>query len=110
MYVGRDFDPLQSDEKDSFTLDFVNDLANGERLESAVWTCAVFSASQEPDENAADRIVGTATCDGTTTSQFVGNEPVPGCTYVLQAVAQTSLGKTVTLWSKFLCQDAPVAA
>jgi|GEM_PF-2347188 len=110
MYVGRDFDPLQVVEKDSFSLDFVNNLAAGETLLSAEWECEVFQASEEPDPDAATRLVGAATVTGTTTSQFVGNEPVVGCTYVLTAIVETSLGKTLSMWSKFLCQNSPDAA
>ena len=45
-------------ESESYTFDFVKDLAAGETIVSAAWECAVAADSKLPDADAATRLVG----------------------------------------------------
>jgi hypothetical protein len=105
MYVGREFSPADSVESEDYTFDFVKDLADGETIVSASWTCSVADDSEGADENAADHVAAPPpTYDGTRTTQHVSGL-VAGVKYVLQAVVQTSAGNTVSLWSHVTCMD-----
>ncbi len=100
MYVGRDFDPEDVGENEVFTLDFVNDLASGETITSAVWKCEVKSGS---DSQAASRLSGAPSNSGTKSSQRVAGL-LTGVTYRLTAVVTTSLSNVISLWSHVACQ------
>ena len=95
MYVGRDYDPSDTGEIEIYTLDFVNDLVNGETIASAVWTCTPIIGI---DSNATSCVFGAATFSGTQTSQPFKNF-VSGVYYQLLATVGTSLGNTKKLWS-----------
>ena len=102
MYAGRDFDPSDTGENETYTFDLVNDLAaTGETITSAAWTCAVVSGV---DANAATCVFGSATISGTQTSQRI-NGLKPGVVYRLQVKAVTSLGNTVSLYSHVKCAN-----
>lgn len=98
MYCGRDFDPADQSESEPYTLDFVNDLAAGETLTSATWTCAVAPDSRAQDASASTRLSGSAATSGTQTSQRVVGL-LPGVKYILRAVAVTNQGNTRVLYS-----------
>lgn len=99
MYVGRDFDPSDPGESEVYSLDFSRDLDANEALTAATWTCSVASGS---DPSASSRISGSASVSGKTTSQRVTGLQ-PGVRYRLQAVATTTFGNTVSLWSHVTC-------
>lgn len=101
MYCGRDFDPSDTGENEVYTIDFVNDLAPNEALMSAVWTCAVVSGI---DTAAATRISGAASVALSKSSQRITGL-LPGVKYRLQAVAMTTFGNSVSLWSHVICQS-----
>jgi hypothetical protein len=101
MYVGRDFDPSDVGENEAYTLDFVNDLAPNEALASATWSCQAVTGS---DPAAASHVSGAASVAGKTTSQRITGL-LPGVKYRLQAVAATTFGNSVSLWSHVTCQS-----
>lgn len=103
MYVGRDFPPADEVESETYTFDFVRDLADGELIISAVWYCTVAADSEEADENAADHVAIAAEVLGTKTMQHISGL-VAGVKYVLQAVVETDRGNTVSLWSHVTCR------
>lgn len=105
MYCGRDFDPADSSENEIYTLDFVNDLAAGEQLSSATWTCAVAPDSRVQDASAPSRLSGGASVSGTQTTQRVTGL-VAGAKYILRAVATTDQSNERVLYSHVLCQAA----
>ena len=104
MYVGRDFDPSDTGESERYTLDFVNDLQPGDSIVAAVWTCEVAARSELPDDDAASHIIGAAGISGTKVTQRVSGL-VPGVTYCLTAIATTSTGDAVSLWSHLECKE-----
>jgi hypothetical protein len=104
MYVGRDFDPSDAGESERYALDFVNDLQPGDSIASVIWTCEVAAKSDMPDEGAAAHIIGAAGISGTKTTQRVSGLS-PGVTYCLTAVATTTKGDTVSLWSHVECKE-----
>jgi len=101
MFVGKDWDPSDPGENELYTLDFVNDLAANEAMTSATWTCAAVTGS---DPSAASRISGPASVSGKTTSQRVTGL-LAGVRYRLQAIATTTFGNTVSLYSHVTCQS-----
>jgi hypothetical protein len=99
MWVGRDFDPSDPGENEVFSFDFTRDLADNEALAAATWTCSVASGT---DPSASAHINGAATVSGKTTSQRVTGL-LAGVRYRLQAVATTTFGNTVSLYSHVTC-------
>jgi hypothetical protein len=95
MYVGQDFDPSDVGEDELYTFDFVNDVACGETIVTATWSCAAVDG-QDPD--AASRVVGPASWLGTETTQRVAGM-LAGVRYRLLASAFTTFGNTKHLWS-----------
>jgi hypothetical protein len=102
MYVGRDFPPADEIESETYTFDFVRDLADGEVVISAVWYCTVAADSEGADANASDHVAIPAEFLGTKTMQHISGL-VAGVKYVLQAVVGTDRGNTVSLWSHVTC-------
>jgi hypothetical protein len=103
MYVGRDFPPADDVESRNYTFDFVKDLAEGDTIVGATWSCTVAEDSAGQDAEAADHVGVPATYDGTRTTQHVSGL-VAGVKYVLQAVVSTQAGETVSLWSHVECR------
>lgn len=79
-----------------YAFNFVNDLASGDTLASAVWTCTV---SQGTDPNPSARLVGAPALSGTTTTTQRVAGGVAGVSYILTATATTTLGNVLVLWS-----------
>ncbi|WP_409188447.1 hypothetical protein [Bradyrhizobium sp. RDM4] len=104
MYVGRDFDPSDLGESETYTFDFVRDLASGETIVGATWFCTVAADSIGVDADAADHVAIPASYNGTKTMQHVSGL-VAGVKYVLQAVVETDQGSTLSLWSHVLCGE-----
>lgn len=102
MYVGRDFQPSDVGESETYTFDFVRDLGPDEAIIAATWTCRLAADNVGTDDNAADHVALPATFDGTRTSQHVSGL-VAGAKYVLQAVVETDQGNTISLWSHVEC-------
>jgi hypothetical protein len=102
MYVGRDFAPSDVGESETYTFDFVKDLAEGDAIVEATWFCTVAADSEVDDPDAADHVALPATFEGTKTSQHVSGQ-VSGVKYVLQAVVGSQRGETLSLWSHVLC-------
>jgi hypothetical protein len=105
MYVGRDFPPADPAESRTYTFDFVNDLADGDAIVEATWSCTVAGDSDGTDADAADHVALPATYDGTKTMQQVSGL-VAGVKYVLKATVGTVSGETVVLYSHVPCMAA----
>lgn len=103
MYVGRDFPPADEVESETYTFDFVRDLADGEVIINATWYCTVAADSEGTDEAAADHVAIAAEYIGTKTMQHISGL-VADVKYVLQAVVETDQGNTVSLWSHVTCK------
>lgn len=105
MYAGRDFPPADPGEYEPYTFDFVRDVAEGEIITGAAWTCSVAADSQGTDDDPMSRLAFVAPDNsGTVTNQIVTNL-LPGVKYVLQATVTTSLGNTLSLWSHVECNQ-----
>ncbi len=102
MYVGRDFDPSDAGESENYTFDFVKDLATGETIIGATWSCSVADGSPGADPDAADHVAIPAQFDVRRTTQHVSGL-VAGVKYVLRAVVETDQGNTISLWSHVEC-------
>lgn len=106
MYVGRDFDPVNATESETFSLDFVNDLDTGETISSASVTLTVF---QGTDMNPSSHLAGSPVISGTKVSQRIGGPAAPGgnltagVTYILAFTVSTSLTNARTLYSRIPC-------
>jgi hypothetical protein len=100
-----DFDYADPGEKQSYSIDFVNDMRDGDTITGATWTCALISteSGSVPDPSPASRLTGSAVYNGTITSQFVQNLQ-PGNRYRLQAVVTTQLGEIISDYSHVHCR------
>lgn len=87
------FSPKRSTETEIFTVDFVNSLAVGETILSAVWTSTVAAGI---DPNPSATIQGGASISGTKVSGKIA-AGVAGVRYAPICTAQTSLGQTLVL-------------
>lgn len=104
MYANRDFSPVDSPESVPFSFDFAKHMDEGETIIAATWFCTVAVDSQGDDPDAADHVSIPADFSGTVTTQHVSGF-VNGVKYALQAVVETSGGKTLSLWSHTECRD-----
>jgi hypothetical protein len=102
MYLGRDFSPQEFDESEVVSMDFVNDLDDGEQLITSTWTIDV---AQGQDPNPKVHLQGPSIVTvplgsnlKTGTIQRVGGL-WPNVTYVLTAFVVTDRGNTRSLWS-----------
>lgn len=105
MYAGRDFDPQEAIESETFGFNLVNDLTSGETISSVSGGAWNISVSKGTDSTASSHIIGAASIvipDGATsliaTTQRISGLN-PGVTYCVQAVVATSLGNTKSLFS-----------
>lgn len=105
MYAGRDFDIIDANEAPILTLDFAKyPFAAGETITSVVWSCSVADFTSATDPSPSARLLGVASLVGTLTLQQFGGG-LDGVKYRLVALATTSLGQTLDLFSFVLCQD-----
>lgn len=81
-----DFTPKRATETEIFSVDFVNILAPGETILSAVWTSSV-AAGTDPNPNAT--IQGIASITGSKVSSKI-TAGVPGVRYAPICTAQTA--------------------
>lgn len=97
MYIGRDFDVMNSTESEVFAIDFVNDLQTGETISGLpTVTLTVFSGD---DPTPSARLSGDPGVSGTTAMQRV-SQPLAGVTYIITFSVLTSLGNTKVLYSR----------
>lgn len=99
MFIGRDFSPAQQNENLEYTLDFVNDIPEGDTLTAAVWQLLVRRGT---DPNPGSHLVGPATLvtpEGTTvqtaTAQRIAGV-LPDVLYTVKVTVTTSKGNTVS--------------
>lgn len=104
-YVGRDFPVADPDESRTYTLDFVNDIADGDTVIEAVWYCTVADDSEGADADASDHVAIPAGFAGTKTMQSVSGL-LAGVKYILRAKVGTEAGETAVLYSHVLCEAA----
>lgn len=104
MYVGRDFDVSDPGEQEAYAFDFVNDLAANDSITGAQWFCTV---DEGVDLTPSARLIGTPWFVGTTVTAQVIGTGIPGVNYILQAVARTARGMTLSLFSHSRCEIIP---
>ena len=98
-YAGSQFDATSPEEAEIYAFDFKNILASGETITSATFTCSVISGT---DSLPATHIGSSAVISGTSVSCIV-EYLLPGVGYRLNAIANTSAGQTLSLYSHVLC-------
>lgn len=98
MYVGRDFDVADVGENEVYTLDFANDLGDGETLSTTTWTIAVVTGT---DASPSSHLSGSPVIDGTASSQRITGL-LGGVLYRVQAIVTTSASNTLSLYSHVL--------
>jgi hypothetical protein len=100
MYVGTDWDPIDTGlEAQPFTLDFKNDIAASDTINSVVFSLAVLIGT---DPTPSARLTGLPAISGTQVSQVVDVRSAPaGVYYRLTATCATVQQTAVTLWSHF---------
>lgn len=100
MYLGRDFDPMDTGyEADVFTIDFVKDLNAGETISTVAVALAVVTGT---DANPSSRLSGSVSISGSKCSQAIDvRSAPPGVYYRLIMTVATNQRVAVTLWSHF---------
>lgn len=99
MYVGNDFDPSDVGEIENYGFDFTAILGVGETIVSATWVCSVVNGT---DPSPSSRLYGTPINTTTITTQKISTL-LGGVQYRLQAIATTSFGQVLSLWSHVTC-------
>lgn len=97
-YSGTDIGPLNPGEARNFSLTFT--LTGGETISSVAWGIACLG---NLDMAAASKL-GAGSLSGAIASNTISNL-IPGCKYVIQALATTSLGNIYDLFTHCLCQS-----
>jgi hypothetical protein len=100
MFAGRDYSPSDLGEAETYGLDFSSDLAAGETIVSAAWTCAVLTGV-DPDPQS--HVQGAGSINGTVAYQFFSGF-LAGVTYRLLVTVTTNLGEIKILYSHVACQ------
>jgi hypothetical protein len=90
---GLNYTPKRASEVEIFTVDYVDQLAPGETIVSAAWSCSIYSGS---DSSVAAMVQGNASINGTQVSQLIGGG-VPGVKYRPICTATTNLGQVKVL-------------
>ena len=104
MYCGQDFDVIQPDETDDFTIDFVNDLKASEEILSARARVYVARASVGSDPNPMTHLLSQIAIDGTMATVKLGGGMIDGVLYGLEIQVMTNLNNKIALWSHIPCQ------
>ena len=99
MYCGQDWDPIDANETDIFSMDFRNDVNPGEGIVSASWSIGV---SYGNDPVPSMRLVGNPGVLGTITSQTLTTAQ-SGVIYWLAALIVTTTGRRLELWGHVPC-------
>lgn len=105
MYLGVDYFPFDASESIVLGIDFVNDLASGDTVSSAVITCTVASDSQVPDASPSSRVTGGPFYPDNTTVTFRFTSPVAGCKYLISISVTTTTGaEIITDYTHLPCE------
>lgn len=97
MYIGREFDPADPGEDQVYGFDFVNDMLTGDVINRAVVS---FTVQTGVDGSPSSHLVGMPIITPpTVVAQRVENL-IAGVTYILQIVATTQQGDTLSLYSR----------
>jgi hypothetical protein len=111
MPQGNDFTPIDTNEDVNLFFDFAPWLNTGVTILSiSSVTCAVYSGT---DGSPSSRLVGSASIVSSPSTgaasaavqQKVGNTPIAGVTYRLDATVVTSDSQTLNLWAHQLCSS-----
>src|SRR5215472_12351262 len=102
MYVGRDFDSVDSNSGQIYGFDFVSVLTPGATILAAA---AGLILETGDDDSPQSRLIGASQIAGTIVTQmvFFGTLPanqLDGNTYVFFAVANTSDDQTIIPWAR----------
>lgn len=104
MYVGRDFDPIDTGEEEVFTLDFSRDVNPEQTIADAVVEIEVAAISEGEDETPGERLLGARVITGYKVSQKIGT-CIGGVIYCVTMRATTSTGEKVSLWAHVECME-----
>jgi hypothetical protein len=105
MYCGQDFDVIQPDEVDDFTVDFVNDLKSSELILAARAWLYVARSSLGIDSNPMSHVMSGVNITGTMATVKLGNQMVDGVLYGLEIQVMTNFNNQISLWSHIPCQQ-----
>jgi len=111
------WDDIEPEEDDTFTLELTVDVPEGVTVLSVTWACTVskIRGGATLDTNPSARIIGLpnvttgfnpVTGKPTTfTNQRIGNNPVVGNKYLLEATYHTSDGRTISGYGHVWCSQ-----
>lgn len=114
MYVGKDFDNIESGETDIFSFEFTADLPVGRTLSNPVFSCQVLStdSGSSVDSSPASRVNGSATITTKTTpttgvlrtfANQILSGMIAGNKYSVEATVATNDGCTLKRYSRVYC-------
>lgn len=114
MKTDKDFSPATPDETRDYAFDFVNDVADGETLASAIFTVEVAAneTSAVADTDPVSRLIGSASIDSSEISgtAVVASQRlwhmVAGNRYRLICRTTTSRGQVLELYAYLWCREA----
>lgn len=108
MYIGVDFFPFDATESIVIGIDFVNDLASGDTINSATIICAVAGDSQVTDPSPASRITGGPFYPQNTQVTWRFSSPIAGCKYIITVLATTAVGAELVSDYTHLPSEVPL--
>lgn len=108
MYLGVDYFPFDAAESIVLGIDFVNDLADGDSVNTATITCIVAQDSQVPDPTPSARITGGPFYVGDTIVTFRFASPVAGAKYLITVTVTTTVGAEIVSDYTHLPSEMPL--
>lgn len=104
MYLGVDYFPFDATEGIVLGIDFVNDLAAGDSISSAVITASVAADSQVTDATPSARVVAGPSYLGSSIVTYKFASPVAGCKYLISITATTAANELITDYTHLFCE------
>lgn len=102
MFFGRDFDPSDVGESEYFTLDFINDLPEGQTI-SAVQS-VTLTVMQGDDSDPSSHLIGAAIINDSTQVMQLIRGLAAGNIYKLQVFVVTSTGLVQSGFAHIPCE------
>ena len=97
MFVGREFSPADPGEDQVYGFDFVNDMLPGDIISGATVS---FTVQTGVDSNPSSHLVGSVIITPPTVVSQRIEDLIGGVTYILQIIATTQQGDTLSLYSR----------
>lgn len=103
MYLGSDMSPADPGESNGYTLDWINDIPDGQTIVSIDSVSLTVRDGTDPDPSS--HLIGPAILIPDTQGYQVIRGLLAGNVYTLQMMGVTSGGLQVSIWTHIPCEE-----